>query len=262
MHRMKFTIKIKNKLLGIIPFALVLVLWYVFYYFEITPQWLIPSPYETFLTLIELIKDGTIFELVLISATNAIPAFLLSLIAAVLLGTLIGINETIRKICFPFLSAFYPIPSLAWLPLIILFLGFTKEAIWVVIFISSFRKIIYNVIAGVRNVKGSWILAGKNLGLSRFEIVMKIILPGAFPQIMTGIRMGFGSSWRSLISAEMLIAAAGGIGKFIWMAQWFLSFEKVIIGIAIIALIGLGIEELVFKKLEKKTLGKWGFIQE
>ena len=151
---------------------------------------------------------------------------------------------------------------MALLPLIILFLGFTRQAIWCVVFISCFRRLIYNVIEGVSSVNQNWILAAKNFGLSRLEIIFKVILPGSLPHILTGIRMGFASAWRSLIAAEMLVVTFGGLGKFIWMAQWAFSFEKVFVGIIVIAIIGLLMEKFVFGKLEKITLIRWGFIRE
>ncbi len=209
-----------------------------------------------------LIVDGTLIGLIGTSLQNALYGFSLAMIFALILGTAIGLSAIVRKIFFPFLSAIYPVPSLAWLPLLILILGFTKETVLCVVFISSSKKMIYNVIDGVRNVKPSWILAGRNLGLNRLEIVWKIILPAALPHIMTGARMGFGSAWRSLIGAEMLVVGIGGLGKFIWMAQWFFDFSKVFSGVIVIALLGLCVEQFIFKPLENKTLVKWGFIRE
>lgn len=260
---MKFTAQtIKNIGLGAIPFLFILLIWSVSCYFNFLPKWLIPSPLQTAKTFWELTNNGTLVQLIIMSAKNAVPAFIFGIIFAGIAGVLIGINATIRKVFSPFLSAIYPIPSLVWLPLIILFLGFTREAIWFVVFISCFRKIIYNVIKGVRSVNQNWILAAKNLGLNRIEIIFKIILPGSLPHIITGIRMGFASSWRSLVAAEMLVVTVGGLGKFIWMAQWAFDFDKVFTGIIVIAIIGLLLEKFIFEKIENITLTKWGFIRE
>ena len=256
----KYTRVIRKIILGSVPFLTILIAWYVYYYFKQDMRWLIPSPLETSSTFWKLAVDGSLFELISISILNLVPAFVCAIFCAVSLGSLMGINRTAHKIFYPFLSAIYPIPSLAWLPFIILFLGFTREAIWFVIFISSFMKIIYNVIGGVRNVDVEYVLAAKNLGFTKLKIIFNVILPCAFPQIITGLRVGFGSAWRSLIGAEMLVVTLGGLGKFIWMSQWFFNFDNVIIGIVVISIIGLIIEQLIFKKLEKQTLEKWGFI--
>lgn len=253
---------IKKIVLGSIPFLAILIIWYIFYYFNQDLKWLIPSPLETVFSFWQLIANGTILELASASMLNLVPPFIFAIICAVILGTVMGINRTAYKIIFPFLSAIYPVPSLAWLPFIILFLGFTREAIWSVIFISSFMKIIYNVIGGVRNVNIEYILATKNFGFSKPKIILNVILPSALPQIITGVRVGFGSAWRSLIGAEMLVVTLGGLGKFIWMSQWFFNFDKVIAGILVISIISIFIEEVIFKRLEKQTLVKWGFIRE
>ncbi len=253
---------IKSIVLGSIPFLVILILWYFFYYFNQNTKWLIPSPNETASSFFQLIRDGTLPRLILTSLLNLIPSFILATICAVVLGTTMGINRTIYKIFNPILSAIYPIPSLAWLPFIILFLGFTREAIWFVIFISSFVRIIYNVISGVQNINIEYILVAKNLGFNKSKIVLNVILPCAFPQIITGLRLGFGSAWRSLISAEMLVSTLGGLGKFIWMSQWYFDFDKVIAGIVVISLISIFIEEIIFKRLENNILVKWGFVRE
>jgi len=262
MRKMKSIRLIRPIVLGSIPFLFILILWYIFYYFKQNTGWLFPSPIETVSSFLQLIADGTLPRLILTSLLNLIPPFILATICAVALGTIMGINRTIYKIFHPILSAIYPIPSLAWLPFIILFLGFTREAIWFVVFISSFVRIIYNVISGVQNINIEYVLAAKNLGFNKPKIVLDVILPGALPQIITGLRLGFGSAWRSLIGAEMLVVTLGGLGKFIWMSQWYFDFDKVIVGIVAISLISIFIEEIVFKRLEKNTLVRWGFIRE
>lgn len=253
---------IKNFILGVSLFAAILIVWQLLTVFQIIPPWLLPSPNETFLSFLELVKNGTLLKLLLNSILNIIPAFILSLVISLALGIFIGINNVFRRMCMPFLAAINSVPSLAWLPLIILFLGFTRQTIWTVIFISSFIKMIYSVIGGVRDVNPNWLLVAQNLGLNKFETIIKVILPGALPQILSGMRIGFGSAWRSLIGAEMLVVTAGGLGKYIWMSQWTFKFDQVLSGIIVIALVGILAEQIIFKKIEQVTLVKWGLIQE
>lgn len=118
------------------------------------------------------------------------------------------------------------------------------------------------MIGGVRNLNPIWILVARNLGLNKWQIIFKVIIPGALPSIITGMRIGFGAIWRSVIGAEMLVIGAGGLGKFIWTAQWTYSFDKVLVGILLISIIGLTIEMVVFKKIEAVTLEKWGVISQ
>ncbi len=262
MLKKKYILQIKKIALGLIPFLVILIIWWVFYYFNQDLKWLVPSPLETIRSFFNFIGDGTFLRLIYESMLNLIPAFIFAVICAIALGTLIGISRNAQSIFYPFLSAIYPIPSLVWLPFIILILGFTREAIWSVIFISSFTKMIYNSISGIQNVDINYILAAKNLGFKKSKIILNVILPCAFPQILTGLRVSFGSAWRSLIGAEMLVMTLGGLGKFIWISQWYYDFDKVIAGILVISLISIFVEEIVFKKLERNTLLKWGNIRD
>lgn len=255
------TPRTKNFLLGASPFVGIGLLWFLLSAFNVIPSWYLPGPVATFATFWRLISDRTMIGLIWKSLVNVIPAFFLSVFFSVTLGVAIGMNETCRKIFSPFISAIYLIPSLAWLPIIILLLGFDRSSIWAVVFISSFVRIVYSVIGGVRGLRQNWLLVAKNIELGRFRTVFKVVLPGALPQILSGIRVGFGSAWRSLIGAEMLVVTAGGLGKYIWMSQWAFKFDQVISGLIMIALIGILAEQYVFKRIEQKTMLKWGMMQ-
>jgi len=254
--------KLKNIILAaILPFC-ILLLWQLFYSFEVIPHWILKSPCQVLITLWHLLIDGTLLHLVSISASNALIAFTLALVVSVAFGLLLGINPTAEKIFFPTLTLLYPIPSLAWLPIIVIFLGFTRQTIWIVVFLSAFFKIVFNVIAGVKSVNKSLLWAASNFEIRGWKLIQKVILPGAFPHILTGIRLGFGSSWRSLIGAEMLAVGVGGLGNFIWTSQWFMKFDQAIAGIMVIALIGFAIEKLFFHKIEILTVKRWGLMRE
>jgi len=252
--------RIKDILIASIPFILIYIIWIFVVRFNLMPKWFLPSPYKVFITFIDSIKDGTLAKIIGDTVYNLIPPFLISVIASIIFGVLIGTNTLLRKMFFPFIVSLYPIPSLAWLPFIIIIFGFTRQSVWILLFISSFLKMIYSMISGVRNVNSIWILVAKNLGLTKWQIIFKVIIPGALPEIITGIRIGFGAIWRSVIGTEMLVTGAGGLGKYIWTAQWTYSFDKVLVGILLIAIIGLSIESVVFKNIENLTLKKWGII--
>ncbi|MFA5000403.1 MAG: ABC transporter permease subunit [Patescibacteria group bacterium] len=254
-------IRIKDIVLGWSLFIIALITWQILSATQIVPPWLLSPPEETFSVFLELISNGTLIKLLFNSFLNVFPAFIISLIFALVLGTLVGANPTFSKMFSPFLAAIHLVPSLAWLPLIILFFGFTRETIWIIIFISSFIRMIYSIIGGVQGVNQNWLLVAQNLELNRFQIIIRVVLPGALPQILSGIRVGFGSAWRSLVGAEMLVVTAGGLGKYIWMSQWAFKFDQVISGIIVIALVGVIVEQLVFKKIERITLVRWGLVQ-
>ncbi len=255
-------LKIRELLLGIIPFLLLLILWFGAVYFNLMPKWFLSNPLQVVVSFKNLIKDGTILTILTDSTLNLIPPYLFAVVVAITLGIMIGTNSTIRQIFFPFISTLYPIPSLAWLPFIIILFGFTRQSIWILLFVSSFLRMIYNMIIGVRNLNPIWVLVGKNLGLNKIQLIFNVIIPGAFPNIITGMRIGFGSVWRSVIAAEMLIGGSGGLGKFMLNAQFTFDFDKIFVGIFLIAIIGLLIETFIFKKAEMITLERWGVAAE
>lgn len=257
---MKSTVqrKVKKAFLAALPFLVLLIFWIAAVHFKWVANWFLPPPTAVFQSFRDMVSDGVVLRIIAESALQLIPPYLLAIAFSVVFGILIGVNKTARDIFFPFISTLYPIPSLAWLPFIIIAFGFTMKAVWVLLFSTTFLKMIYNMIVGVRSVNPIWILAAQNLGLSRMQIIFEVIIPGAFPNIITGMRIGFASVWRSVIEAGMLISGVGGLGRFMWMAQWTFDFGKVFVGIILIGIIGFSVEFIVFKKLEKITLEKWG----
>jgi ABC-type nitrate/sulfonate/bicarbonate transport system permease component len=254
--------QIKDTVLASIPFLFLFLLWYMAVYYNWMPNWFLPSPGKVVQTFWTLLINGTMLKIIIDTVLNLLPPYLFAVVISIVFGILIGTNTTFRKIFFPSISTLYPIPSLAWLPFIIIIVGFNRQSVWLLLFISSFLKMIYNMIEGVRNLNPIWILVARNLGLSKLQIIFKVIIPGALPSTITGMRIGFGAIWRSVIGAEMLVIGAGGLGKFIWTAQWTYSFDKVLVGILLIAIIGLTIEMVVFKKIEAVTLERWGVVRE
>jgi len=260
--RFMVPLKIKEPLLGTIPFLLLLAFWYSGVYLNLMPKWFLPSPLQVVTSFGNLIKDETVSKILIDSTLNLIPPYLLAVVVSIVLGIIIGTSSIARQMFFPFISTLYPIPSLAWLPFIIILCGFTRQSVWVLLFVSSFLKMIYNMIIGVRNLNPVWVLVGRNLGLNKIQLIFRVIIPGALPNIITGMRIGFGSVWRSVIAAEMLVGGAGGLGKFMLNAQFAFDFDKIFVGIILIATIGLLVETAVFKRVETVTLERWGVVAE
>ncbi|MFA6426940.1 MAG: ABC transporter permease [Candidatus Magasanikbacteria bacterium] len=251
------TVLIKKIFYPLVPFLLLFTAWSVITYLQLVPSYLLPSPLAVISVFFRLLKEGTLYLIVSKSLLNCLPPYLLSIIVAFLVGLFVGTSKVRQSMILPLISFFYPIPSLAWLPMIIIMTGFTQWSVWILVFISSFLKIVLNMITGIQNINPHWILAAKNLGMSKMGVLFKVVIPGALPNIVIGLRMGFGSSWRSLIGAEMLVTGVGGLGKYIWMSQWSFDLDQVLTGIITIAAIGLICELLIFKKLELVMFKNW-----
>jgi len=128
-----------------------------------------------------------------------------------------------------------------------------------VAFVSMF-PVIFNSWTGVKAVKEIWLRSAQAMGADNRRLFRHVILPGALPYILTGLRLGLAQAWRILVAVEMLAAVPWGLGWLIFGAREFLNTDVMLAGIAVIAMVGLALEKLVFEKLEHYTVVRWGMI--
>jgi NitT/TauT family transport system permease protein len=126
-------------------------------------------------------------------------------------------------------------------------------------FVSAF-PVIFNTWTGVKAVKEIWLRSAEAMGADRRRLFLKVILPGALPYILTGLRLGLAQAWRILVGVEMLAAVPWGLGWLIFGAREFLATDVMLAGIAVIAVIGLVLEKFVFQRLEAFTVVRWGMM--
>ncbi|MGL4315866.1 MAG: taurine ABC transporter permease TauC [Pseudomonas sp.] len=180
----------------------------------------------------------------------------LGLLAAVLLavplGIAIGRNRIVRGIFDPLIEFYRPIPPLAYLPLIVIWCGIGELSKVLLIFLAIFAPIVIATATGVRNVDPTKLRAAQSLGATQAQLIRHVILPGALPEILTGVRIGLGVGWSTLVAAE-LIAAQRGLGFMVQSAAQFLVTDVVILGILVIALIAFALE-LGLRALQRKLV--------
>jgi NitT/TauT family transport system permease protein len=153
-----------------------------------------------------------------------------------------------------------PIPGVAYAPLFMLWFGLGNvSAVLLVGFVAAF-PIIINTWTGVKAVKEIWVRSALSLGADNHRLFRKVILPGALPYILTGLRLGIAQAWRILVVVEMLAAVPWGLGWLIFGAREFLNTDVMLAGIAAIGIIGLLLENFVFKWLEEHTIVRWGMV--
>ena len=186
--------------------------------------------------------------------------FALAALAGVAIGILMGRSRRAEDILLPLVSIGAPIPGLAYAPLFLLWFGpGNVSAVVLVAFVSAF-PIIYNCWTGVKAVKEIWLRSAQAMGADDRRLFRHVILPGALPYILTGLRLGLAQAWRILVAVEMLAAVPWGLGWLIFGAQEFLNTDVMLAGIAVIAVIGLALEKLVFAPLEEFTVVRWGMM--
>jgi NitT/TauT family transport system permease protein len=178
----------------------------------------------------------------------------------VLLGIAMGRYRRAEDLLMPLVSIGAPIPGLAYAPLFLLWFGLGDTgSIILVAFVSAF-PVILNSWTGVKAVKEIWIRAAQTMGADERRLFRHVILPGALPYILTGLRLGLAQAWRILVAVEMLAAVQWGLGWLIFGAREFLNTDAMLAGIAVIGAIGLALEKLVFQRLENYTVVRWGMI--
>ncbi|HSC83462.1 MAG TPA: taurine ABC transporter permease TauC [Pseudomonas sp.] len=177
---------------------------------------------------------------------------LCAVLTAIPLGIAIGRNRIVRGIFDPLIEFYRPIPPLAYLPLIVIWCGIGELSKVLLIYLAIFAPIVIATATGVRNVDPTKLRAAQSLGATSAQLIRHVILPGALPEILTGVRIGLGVGWSTLVAAE-LIAAQRGLGFMVQSAAQFLVTDVVIFGILVITLIAFALE-LGLRVLQRKLV--------
>ena len=219
----------------------------------------------------DLISMGSLVGNIGVSLVRVLAGYLLAVLLAVPLGVLMGCSSLTHHVLHHFLNLFRPIPPLAWVPLVMawfgvasladlfsvekgewfLYLSNLKYAMIFIIFIGAFFPILTSAIHGVRNVNRIYLDSARVLGASRWDLFCKVLVPGALPSIVNGMRIGLGIAWMCLVSAEMLPGSLAGVGYLITHAYTVASTDIVIAGMVSIGLVGAAMD-LLFRIFEEK----------
>lgn len=260
-----FKKRLKDIGMFVFPIFVVLVFWEFISRMEWVNPILLPPPTKIALHTLVLLSPkkigGVSFFLerhMAISFLRIMVGYLIAASTCTVLGLLMGINKTAFSFFNPIIVLIMPIPSLAWVPVIILWLGLGNETIVFVTMIASIFPIIYNSAAGVRSMTVKHIWAAQTMGASRMTIFLRVLLPGSLPYIIAGHKLALGRAWRALVATEMVVATGYGLGYLIFEARTFMDTETMYGGIAMIALLGLVIEKAAFGPIERLTIEKWG----
>jgi taurine transport system permease protein len=201
----------------------------------------LPSPQELVYTVYEMIVQGyrqvPLQVHILVSLARALTAFAIAGLIGIPLGLLMGFFPVLNAILDPFVQFFRPLPKLALIPLVILWFGIGELAKFVLIFMAAFLTIIVSAAAGVKNVPQNRLRVGKALGANSYQLFRYIVFPTLLPDLFTGMRVGVGIGWTTLIAAEM-IAATSGVGWMVLNASSYLRTDVVLLGVVILGATG------------------------
>lgn len=216
----------------------------------------LPSPVAVAERFWEVLTEGfanaTLLEHTGWSMLRVFGAFALALVTAVPIGIFMGVNRVARGLFDPIIEFYRPLPPLAYLPLVIIWLGIGETSKIVLIYMAIFAPMALSARAGVKSVAIEQIHAAYSMGASRWQVVRHIILKSALPEILTGMRIGIGFGWTTLVAAEM-VAAQAGLGFMVLNAAEFLVTDVVIMGIIVIGVIAY-LFDLLMRYSERKLV--------
>jgi len=225
------------------------------------PKALVPTLPTVAHTLLDMLLDGTMLRHALYTMYRVLVGMGVAVAIGLPLGILMARFRAVEGFFMPLVAVLMPIPSFAWVPLFILWFGLGNTAtILIVVYAATFPMLL-NTWTGVRSVNPIWLRAAGAMGARGTNLFWKVIVPGASPFIVTGVRQAFLRAWIAVVGAEMIAASAWGLGWVIFDAKEFLNADIMLASLAVIGAIGFAFERLVFGSLERATVMRWGMVR-
>lgn len=226
--------------LSVATLAVLLAVWWAVAALQLINPLFLPPPGQVLQKLITIagpqgFMDATLWQHLAASLTRIVIALLAAVLIGVPVGIAMGLNSTVRGILDPLIELYRPVPPLAYLPLMVIWFGIGETSKILLIY-GDFRAGSHVGAGRGKSAQQVRIRAARSLGASRAQVLWLVILPGALPEILTGLRIGLGVGWSTLVAAE-LIAATRGLGFMVQSAGEFLATDVVLAGIAVIAII-------------------------
>ena len=240
-------------------FLILIAIWALLARYAKMPDYFLPTPLAVAATVGELIAKGVLTAHIHASLLHLLIAALIGIAVAVPLGLAIGLNRYAAGFFYPLFNFFQSISGIAWTPLLIIWFGFSELTIIVVVNYTILFPVVFNTMVGARTVPRTYINAVLTLGGSRWRVIRDVIVPGALPNIVTGVRLGLAYGWRALIAAEMLVAA-NGLGYMIFTAQATHLTSRIMVGMIVIGLLWMFIDQFLLRPLEAVTIQRWGMV--
>ncbi len=246
MHRLK----------GLLFPACLVMLWWAGSKAQLFNAYIIPAPERVYETAMVMVKKGVLWRHLTVSLYRVFVGFALTFLVAFPLAVFVGMKKRVYQFLEPTLEFIRHIPPIALIPMLILWFGIGETAKLAVIFLATFFPVFLNTVSAIVNCDKKLLEVGTVFHFSEKEKLVRIILPQAVPQIIVGMQLGLGYSWRSLIGAE-LIAASAGIGYMIIEAEQLSRPDIIIVGILTIGVMGFILDYLFLWLTGKMFNKRW-----
>jgi len=246
--------------LPFITFAVIGMAWELFVaYGGFSPK-LVPGLPTIADAFVRLAGNGIMWAAAVATLYRLGAGFLIAALIGVLLGIAMGRRQWVEDTLLPIVTFLYPIPGLAYAPLFVLWFGLGDTPTILLVGVSSSFTVIINTWKGVKAVKPIWLRSAQVMGARDRELFWRVVMPGALPYILIGLRLGLAQAWRILIAVEMLMSVQQGLGWLIFGAQTFLNTDVMLATIAVIGVIGILLERQIFARVERYTVVRWGMV--
>lgn len=244
--------RLQPVILGAALPVILIAVWEIFSRTGVVPSYQLPAPSVILETTLGLAADGSLWGHIGITVYRVFIGFLIGTAFAVILGGVVGFYSKAEQIFDPMIQAFRSIPSLAWVPLFILWMGIGEPSKVTMIAVGVFFPVYLNVVSGIGGVDRKLIEVGKMYGLNTFQLIKRVILPASLPSFLTGLRSGLGLGWMFVVAAE-LMGASTGLGYLLVLGQNTLSPETILASIVLFAIIGK-LSDWILKTVELRSL--------
>jgi NitT/TauT family transport system permease protein len=247
-----------------LPFLTIGIVWEALVRFSVIDAQILPAPTILFQGVYDLLLNKRILQFhIYHSLYRLCLGYLLAVAVGVAIGTVLALQRSLRDTFSPILSLLISIPTIAWIPVLLITMGLGDLTVITAIFLGGVFEITYSTIAGMRSVDKQLINAARIMGVSELGLFFKVLLPGSLVAIMPALRLSVGYCWRALVGGEMLSAMIKwGLGKMIYEARFWNDVKVMIIGLAFIGIFGVIFDRLFLKPLEQGTVEKWGMLTE
>ncbi len=242
------------------PFLVVLVLWALISAAGIFPSAFFSSPAEVWERALSLVERGILPAYVGDSLIRLAVGAAWGLVIGILLGFVIGLSARARKFCWPALLFFQAIGDIAWLPILIVWFGFSLTSVTIVIVYTVCFPLIISIVAAIDAIPANMLRAAGSLGASRLQRIVLVVVPAALPGLSSGIRTGLGYGWRALIAAEIIIGTSG-VGFMMFDARRQGDVTQVFVGMIVLGALWYATDALLLAPFEKATVERWGMVE-
>jgi NitT/TauT family transport system permease protein/taurine transport system permease protein len=242
-----------------VPFVPLIALWWFIAWLQIFPAVFLPGPAEVVQTGWDLTYKGILGEYLADSLARLAVGAAAGMAIAIPLGVFIGLNRKAHEFSWPILLFFQAIGDIAWLPILLVWFGFGLTTMTFVIVYTVLFPVVLNTVLGIRSVKPELRRAAQSLGASQARILFEVTLPGALPNIITGLRNGLGYGWRALIAAEIIVGTSG-IGFLMFDARRSGSVEEIVVGMIVLGVLWYIVDSWLLAPIERATGQRWGLV--